>query len=90
VPRNFRIDRSPRRSFLRLNRGCADAGRLRVGFGGSGRIVTRYSSPATSMTAATATPNMASTRSYGSSIAFERNSMWSRPEPSPLAIRASA
>jgi hypothetical protein len=33
VPRNFRIDRSPRRSFLRLNRGCADAGRLRVGFG---------------------------------------------------------
>jgi len=33
VHRNFRIDRSPRRSFVRLNRGYADAGRLRVGFG---------------------------------------------------------
>jgi hypothetical protein len=38
--------------------------------GGSGRI-TRKSSPASNMTAAIAIANIASTTSYGSSIAFE-------------------
>jgi hypothetical protein len=86
------MDRRYRSNWLRCGGCCSaedvtTAGASEFLSGGYGRV-TRQSSPATSITAATATPNMANTRSCWSSI--DSNFGARRMEPSPLAIRASA